>query len=295
MKASFIGLGRMGAPMAARMLKSRLPLAVHNRDMAKAKPLADMGASLASSPEEAFKGANLVFTMVSNDDALDSVATPARLGTMAEDAVHVSMSTISVDFAERLANRHASLGTTLLGCPVFGRPAAAAEGALSLCLAGPAKAKETARPYLEAMGTIYDMGEKASGANAVKLAGNFMIGSAIEAMGEAFSLVEKHGVPAEKFFGLVSATNFNCPAVKTYGRLILDEAFEPAGFSCALAAKDAGLIRAAARDGRVPMPIASILEDRLLKLLARGWSERDWSVIGLSQKEDAGLAKPGQS
>jgi 3-hydroxyisobutyrate dehydrogenase-like beta-hydroxyacid dehydrogenase len=291
MKASFIGLGRMGAPMAERILKSGRSLFAYNRDAAKAKPLADLGAALAASPEEAFKGAGLVITMVSNDDALDSVATPARLGTMADGAIHVSMSTISVDFAERLASRHASLGSVFLSCPVFGRPSAAAEGKINLCLAGPKDAKAQARPWLEPMGPIFDMGERAACANAVKIAGNFMISSTIEMLSEAFSLAQKCGVDPEAFFGLVSSTNFNSPVVKTYGRLILDEAFEPAGFSCALAAKDVGLVRAAAKGAKVPMPMASVLDDRFLRILARGWSERDWSVIGLHQKEDAGLAK----
>ncbi|MDR2456235.1 MAG: NAD(P)-dependent oxidoreductase [Deltaproteobacteria bacterium] len=292
MKSSFIGLGRMGAPMAARIIQSGKKLTVFNRDAEKAKPLIDLGAQKAASADEAFKGASLVFTMVSNDDALDSVATVSRIGSMAEGGVHVSMSTISVAFAETLSNRHASLGTGFLSCPVFGRPSAAAQGAINLCLAGPSEAKERARPFLEPMGPIYDMGEKASGANAVKIAGNFMIASAIEMMSEAFSLAEKHGVAAESFYNLVSQTNFSCPVVKIYGRLILDESFEPAGFSANLASKDVGLVRAAARGSLTPMPMASVLADRFLRIQARGWGEKDWSVAGRCQREDAGLVKP---
>lgn len=292
MRVSFIGLGAMGAAMAMRIVKSGLPLIVFNRDPAKAAPLIEAGAIAAPTIDAAFKKADMVITMVSNDDALDSVATPTRAGSMADGGIHVSMSTIGVDFATRLANRHASLGGVMLSCPVFGRPSAAAQGAINLCLAGPPEAKAKARPWLEPMGPIYDMGDEAPGANAVKLAGNFMIASTLEMLSEAFSLVEKHGIPPETFFNLVSNTNFSSPVVKTYGRLILDESFEPAGFTSALAAKDVGLVRAAARLAKVPMPMASIVEDRLLKILAQGGEQRDWSAIGRNQREDAGLVKP---
>jgi 3-hydroxyisobutyrate dehydrogenase-like beta-hydroxyacid dehydrogenase len=291
-KASFIGLGAMGAPMAQRILAGGRELTVYNRDPGKAKALSAAGAKVAPTPEAAFKGAELVLTMVSNDEALDSLATPTRLGSMADGAVHVSMSTIGVDFAERLTNRHASLGSAFVSCPVFGRPSAAAEGRIHLCLAGPPAAKAKVRPWLEPLGPIHDLGVVPSGANAVKLAGNFMISSAMEMLAEAFSLVDKHGVSPEVFFELVSSTIFACPIVKTYGRLMLDERFEPAGFTAALAAKDVGLVRAAARQGRVPMPMASLVEDRLLRILAKGWEARDWSVIGRLQREDAALVEP---
>jgi 3-hydroxyisobutyrate dehydrogenase-like beta-hydroxyacid dehydrogenase len=145
------------------------------------------------------------------------------------------------------------------------------------------------------MGPIYDMGERAAGANAVKITGNFLISSTIEMMAEAFSLVEKNGISPETFFELVSNTNFSCPVVKIYGRLILDERFEPAGFKASLAAKDVGLVRAAAKGSRTPMPMASLVEDRFLRILARGWQDRDWSVIGRHQREDAGLVETEKS
>jgi 3-hydroxyisobutyrate dehydrogenase-like beta-hydroxyacid dehydrogenase len=292
MKASFIGLGRMGAPMAKRILASGRKLTVYNRSPEKSKPLAEAGAAVAKSADAAFKGAGLVFTMVSNDDALSSLATPSRVGAMAPGGAHVSLSTISAELSEAMTNQHASLGASFLGCPVFGRPQAAADGTLAVCLAGAPEAKAAARPWLEAIGRVHDLGDRPVGANAVKLAGNLMIATTIEMLAESFSLVEKHGVDPEAFFQLVSTTNFSAPAVKIYGRLLLDAAYEPAGFAAALAAKDVGLVRAAARQSRTPMPLASLLEDRLLRILARGWGKMDWSVIGLDQRRDAGLADP---
>ncbi|MDR2444084.1 MAG: NAD(P)-dependent oxidoreductase [Deltaproteobacteria bacterium] len=292
MKASFIGLGRMGSHMARRILAQKLPLDVYNRDIEKAKPFSELSATVFTSSREAFKGADLVISMVSNDFALTSLTSPEDLALMAPGGIHVAMSTISVELSDALTALHASLGQTFVGCPVFGRPAAAAVGALNLCLAGPAEAKAKIEPYLSAMGTIFDLGEKPSGAHAVKLAGNFMLLTLIEMLSESFSLVEKHGVTPENFFNLISTTNFNAPSVKIYGRLILDGAYDPAGFSAALGSKDIGLVKAAARLSKTPMPLASTLEDRMLRVLARGWEERDWCVLGQIQKEDSGLAKP---
>jgi 3-hydroxyisobutyrate dehydrogenase-like beta-hydroxyacid dehydrogenase len=290
MKAVFIGLGRMGSNMARRILSANLPLTVYNRTADKAELLAEAGAAIAQNPQQAFSRADLVITMVSDDLALTSILTSENLKLLSPGAIHVSMSTISVGLAESLTASHADLGHTMLSCPVFGRPAAAESGSLHLCLAGPSEAKEKVRAYLMPMGTIWDLGDKPAGANGVKLAGNFMIASLIETLSEAFSLVENHGVNPESFFELMSGTLFNAPAVKTYGKLILDGDFENAGFLAALGAKDVRLLKEAARNSQTPMPFASIVEDRFLRILARGWGNKDWCVIGQIQREDAGLA-----
>ncbi|MDR1656400.1 MAG: NAD(P)-dependent oxidoreductase [Deltaproteobacteria bacterium] len=292
MKASFIGLGRMGGHMARRVLLNKLPLGVYNRNQEKAKPLAADGAEVFSSPRDAYRDAELFITMVSNDFALNSLTTPQDLTLMAPGGVHVSMSTISVELSDALTALHASLGQAFVSCPVFGRPLAAEAGTLNLCLAGPQDAKAKAAPYLATMGKIFDFGLKPSGANSVKLAGNFMLATLIEMLSEAFSLVDKHGVTPLSFFDLISTTNFSAPAVKIYGQLLLDNSFGPGGFSAALGAKDIGLVKAAAKNSLTPMPLASTLEDRFLRILARGWEDKDWCVLGQIQKEDSGLAKP---
>ncbi|MDR0621124.1 MAG: NAD(P)-dependent oxidoreductase [Deltaproteobacteria bacterium] len=288
-KSVFIGLGRMGSPMAQRILAEGLPLVVHNRDVGKTKPLVDLGAKVADGLDGAVAGADLIMTMVSDDSALLAVAEEGRLKKAAPGLIHVSLSTVGVDTVLYLESLHESLGQTLLSCPVFGRPEAAREGKLNLCLSGPKAAKDKALAYLEPMGKVWDFGLRPQGSNAVKLAGNFMIASLIELLSEAFSLVENHGVPPEAFFGLMSGTLFNAPAVHTYGRLILEADFDKAGFLGSLGAKDAGLVREAARRSHTPMPFCSALEDRFLRLLARGWGDKDWSAISDLQREDAGL------
>ncbi|MDR1855556.1 MAG: NAD(P)-dependent oxidoreductase [Desulfovibrio sp.] len=289
MKAAFLGLGRMGTGMAGRILKAGLSLDVWNRTPEKSAPFAALGATVHEGPVEAASGAAIVFTMLADDAALEAVMGPETIGAMIPAGVHVSMSTISVGLAQRMTDDVARLGRYHVSCPVFGRPAAAEGGTLQLCLAGGAAAKKTIRPYLDPMGKVWDFGDVPFAANSVKLAGNFMISSLIELLAEAFSLVEKSGVQPEDFFNLMSNSLFDAPVVKTYGRLLLDGNFDVAGFAAKLGLKDVGLIRDAARRTATPLPMASLVEDRFLRILAKGWAEKDWSVVGLSQRTEAGL------
>jgi 3-hydroxyisobutyrate dehydrogenase-like beta-hydroxyacid dehydrogenase len=283
----------MGGNMARRMAQAGTALGVYNRDGRKSAPFAALGACVHADPDEAVADADIVFTMLSDDAALQEIMTEKRIASLSLDGVHVSMSTISVRLAERMTEAHERLGRGYAACPVFGRPDAAADGLLRLCLAARPQWKEKIAPYLEPMGEIRDMGEIPSGANAVKLAGNFMLLSLMETLSESFTLVEKSGVAPEKFFDLMSSTLFNAPAVKTYGRLILDRDFDSVGFAAHLGAKDIGLVRDAAKRARTPMPFAALLEDRFLRVIASGMGEKDWSVIGQLQREDAGLAARG--
>jgi 3-hydroxyisobutyrate dehydrogenase-like beta-hydroxyacid dehydrogenase len=290
MLLAFLGLGHMGQPMAGRILEAGHTLRVYNRNADKSAALKELGAKTAATPLEAVAGADAAFTMLSDDAALEAVMTDETIRALADGATHVSMSTISVTLAGSMARRHTQLGRTYLGCPVFGRPDAAAAGQLRLCLSGPQKAKDSMRPLLECLGEIWDFGEEAASGNAVKLAGNFMLASVVELLGEAYSLVEKHQIAPEVFHNFMSSTLLAAPAVKTYGQLILKADFDRAGFSVALAAKDMGLVRDAARRSKTPLPLAAVVEDHLIRALARGWGEKDWSVISLGQREDAGLS-----
>jgi 3-hydroxyisobutyrate dehydrogenase-like beta-hydroxyacid dehydrogenase len=180
---------------------------------------------------------------------------------------------------------------SLLSCPVFGRPEAAVKGTLNLCLAGPRHAKEVVAPYLKPLGRIWDFGYIAAGANAVKLAGNFMISALIETLAEAFTLVENHDISQKDFFDLMSQSLFNAPAVHVYGQLLLNADFSNPGFLTSLGAKDSNLVKKAARLSHTPMPFASVLEDRFIRAMAKGWGDKDWSIISQLQRDDAGLNK----
>lgn len=289
MKTAFLGLGRMGQAMATRLVQAGFPLTVWNRNPEKCAPLQGLGAATADSPAGAVQNAEVVFTMLADDDSLREVMAGDTVAAMAPDGVHVSMSTIGVALASEMAEAHADLGRGYLSCPVFGRPDAAASGALRLCLSGPRALKEKVLPLLPPMGEVRDFGESPAAAAAVKLVGNFMIATTIELMGEAFSLAEKHGIAPDQFYELISSTIFASPIVKNYGRVILEADFGNPGFTARLGAKDVRLVREAARMTDTPLPLASLLEDRFARLLARGWGDQDWTIVSKAQRQDAGL------
>jgi 3-hydroxyisobutyrate dehydrogenase-like beta-hydroxyacid dehydrogenase len=132
------------------------------------------------------------------------------------------------------------------------------------------------------------LSETPKAANLVKLSGNFLIASVIESLGEALALVAKGGVDRRQYLEMLTSTLFNAPVYKTYGGLIADGVFEPAGFAAPLGQKDIRLTLAAAEELRVPMPLASLLRDRFLTLLAHGGDNLDWSAIGGLAAKDAG-------
>lgn len=287
---AFLGLGFMGQGMALRLLEAGYRLRVYNRTPAKAQPVVEKGAELFEEPLAAVSSSALLITMLSDDEAVKKVVNDQVLEELGRGNVHISMSTISPAAAEELARRHREKGVHYLACPVFGRPDAARSGKLRLCLAGDEDAKLRVRQLLEVLGQgVYDFGSEPAAANVIKLAGNFLIVSAIEAMAEAFSLVEKSGVDPNLLYDLLTQTLFACHVYQNHGKTILEQRFVPPGFRLALGSKDIRLVREAARDCQVPMPLAALLEDRFLRSLANGRGEMEWSAIALDQRDSAGL------
>lgn len=287
-----IGLGGMGSGMAGRLLDQGFQVTVFNRTASAADALVARGAHRAATPAAAAAPEGVVISMVANDAALQAVSEGADgvLARLGPNGVHVSMSTISAELARSLAARHAARGSLFLTAPVFGRPDAAAAGKLWILQSGTAAAKARARAVLEAMSQgIVDAGEAADAAAIGKIAGNFLIASAMEAMSEAIALLQKSGVDARAWHGLMAQSLFACPVYANYGRFILDRAFTPPGFKLALGAKDVGLALATGKEKQVPMPFASVLNDRFLTAIAQGRSDLDWSSISLNAAMDAGL------
>jgi 3-hydroxyisobutyrate dehydrogenase-like beta-hydroxyacid dehydrogenase len=288
MKIGFIGLGHMGSGMATNLAKAGHELTVYNRSPAKSQVLAAQGAKIAHSVAEACQ-AEVVMTMLADDAAVENVAFGGEgiLASLQPGAVHVSSSTISVALSTRLTARHAGAAQHFVAAPVFGRPEAAAAGQLFVIAAGQAAALRVVQPLLEAIGQkTFVVSEAPKSANLVKLSGNFLIAAVIESLGEAVALVGKGGIDAHQYVEILTSTLFNAPVYKTYGALIADRKFEPAGFSAVLGHKDIGLVLAAADELRVPLAFASVLRDRFLTLLAQGGDQLDWSAI-------ASLAAPG--
>ncbi len=292
MDIGFIGLGSMGQAMAANLLKAGFKLRVWNRSADKADALVALGATRVQHPADAADAAGIVITMVSDDAALRQVVHGDHgIGeSLGRGAIHLSMSTIAPQTAQELATAHATRGTDYVAAPVFGRPDAAAARMLFMLCAGPQEARQRVQPLLEAMGQrVFELGDDPVAANVLKLSGNFMILGVIEAMAEAMTLGERYGVARERTVEVLTQSIFPAPIFVNYGRQIAAHAYQPARFKLALGLKDADLVLAAARKVAVPMPLAQLLQGRLLSALARDRGEFDWTAAALGVSEDAGL------
>ncbi len=292
MKVGFIGLGRMGQGIAGRVLHGGHELVVYNRTREKAAELVKTGAKLADSIAAACTGREVVMTMLADDAALEQVVRgdAGMLQSMPKGTIHVVMGTHGVAMIRELKQAHARAGQTLVAAPVLGRPDVAAAGQLGIVVAGPADAVNRCRTLFEVIGRrTFEAGIEPEGATAIKLANNFTLACAIEAMGEAFSLVRKYGVEPQTLYDVMTEGLFSAPAYKVYGKIIVDEAYDKPGFTTLLALKDADLALAAAGAARVPLPSVNAARDRLLGAIAHGDGEKDWAVMALEQARASGL------
>jgi 3-hydroxyisobutyrate dehydrogenase-like beta-hydroxyacid dehydrogenase len=291
MNIGFIGLGGMGLPMARHLCQAGHTLTVYNRTRARADQLKPCNPVVADSPAAAGRDADVLVTMVADDAALEDVilGPQGALAALPRGAIHVSMSTISPALSRRLAERHRAAGQAYVAAPVFGRPDAAEAKKLWIVAAGPPDALGRCRPVLDAMGQgVIVAGDDPPRANVIKLAGNFMLAAAIEAMGEAFALTRKHGVAPAELLDIVNRL-FRSPIYENYGKLIAEQRYEPAGFKLKYGLKDIRLALQAAEEATAPMPLASLMRDRYLSAVARGWADIDWAGLARVAAADAGL------
>ncbi|WP_297159890.1 NAD(P)-dependent oxidoreductase [Thermogemmatispora sp.] len=288
----FAGLGRMGLPMARNLLRAGYRLRVYNRTAARAQELVAEGAQRVERPRDLAEPGGIVFSMLADDAALEAVTLgdDGLLAGLAPGGVHVSLSTVSPVIARRMQRLHAERGCAYVAAPVVGRPEAAAAGKLWICLAGEPAARQRVLPLLQVLGqAVFPFGDEPALANVVKLAANFLVGSALEALAEALALAEKQGVERTALMEMLAQTIFACSVYQNYGRMIAERRFTP-GFSQRLALKDLGLVLAAADQAQVPMPLAGLVHDRLLSGVARGRGEEDWTALARAVDEAAGLA-----
>lgn len=289
MKIGFIGLGQMGSAMAANLLKAGHEVTVWNRNPDKAAPLVAAGARQTDRPSGAASG-DLVMTMLADDAAVEAVMS-GEDGVLSSrhHPVHVSSSTISVALAERLAEAHARAGSGFVSAPVFGRPEAARTAKLFVVAAGAQDAIAKARPALDAVSQrVFVVADKASAANVIKLCGNFLIMASIEGLAEAMVLGQRHGVDKATLLDVLTGTLFDVPIYQNYGRILVEERYRPAGFPAPLGLKDMNLAAAAATDSRVPMPLLSLVRDRLVATIAREGEDIDWSAVAKVIADNAG-------
>lgn len=291
MDIGFIGLGHMGSAMARNLLKAGHRVTVYNRSLSKAERLAEDGAQVAANPAAACRG-DVVITMLADDDAVEQVVFGPQgiLEGLGPDAVHLSMSTISVALSDRLALAHEAAGQRYLAAPVFGRPEAAEAGKLFIVVAGDDGTIGRCQPLFEILGQrTFPIGETPSLANLVKLSGNFLIASMIESLGEAVALTRKAGIDPHRYIEILTNSLFSAPVYRTYGELIADQKYHPAGFRLSLGLKDMRLALAAADAEAVPMPVASLVHDQFLAGFAQGEGDADWSGLAHIAARNAGL------
>lgn len=290
MKVAVLGLGSMGDPIARNLIAAGHEVSVYNRSTARAEPFRALGAKVAETAGEAVADVDAAITMVSDDAALEDVVFGGMMQSLAAEAVHISMSTIGVALAERLADAHEAKGQHYVSAPVFGRPEAAAARKLFVVAAGPKAQIGRCRPLFDAIGQrTFIAGDAPQLANVVKLAGNFMIMAAAETLAESFAFAEKSGLDPNTFLEIMIESLFGAPIYRTYGAMLIADTFEPAGFKLPLGLKDNRLLLAAGERAGVPMPIASLIRDRMVTALAQGLSESDWAIIARVSRQEAGL------
>ncbi|MEJ2658658.1 MAG: NAD(P)-dependent oxidoreductase [Desulfobacterales bacterium] len=294
-KIGFIGMGMMGLPMARNLLKAGYDLIVYNRTPEKASSLIELGAIVEKNAINVAQPGGIVMSCVSEDSALTAVV--GESGELAErlgkDGIHVSMSTILPKTAARLASQQSTFGGYYVAAPVMGRPDIVQAKKQSYFIAGDENAKKRVRPLLEAIGMkIFDFGSLPEGANIAKLAANFLIASAIEAMAEAFTFVSKNRGDADKLLEALGSTLFACPIYQNYGRLILDKNYKEPLFSLKLGLKDIRLVSETAAQSNTPMRFGRVLQDRFSEAVAHGLSNYDWTGIASEVESEAGGISP---
>lgn len=292
-KVGFIGVGFMGSKMIENMLRDGHQVCAYDKsDTAVEALIAANGESSSLSKrsiEYIAENCSTIVTMLPNDKILEGIANQLMASSNGNSFTHISCSTISPMTARRLAEEHQSKGHTLVTSPVFARPDGLARREATWMVAGDSKGRELACTLLTSSGKIVDMGDDVGAANVVKLCGNFLIATSIESIGESMALAEKHGVDRKQVMDILSSSIFDCLIYKGYGSRVAKRDHRPGGFSLELGLKDVTLVSQAAREVNVPMPFLSVVQDRYVSAKARGRSDFDWSAIGMSIAEDAGI------
>jgi 3-hydroxyisobutyrate dehydrogenase-like beta-hydroxyacid dehydrogenase len=279
-KIAFLGLGKMGAPMAGRLLAAGHELIVWNRTPERAEPLVAAGAKLASTATEAARSAQAVLTMLFDDEAHEAtlLGRDGVLDALQPGALHIVLSTISTAMSERLTAEHARRNLPFVAAPVFGRPNIAAEGRLWIVAAGAEAAIAAARPILESLSRgISVVGPEPRQAHALKLGGNFLISAMIHSLGESFVYAAAQGIDPDVFHETVNSALFQSPFYAAYANVMLHPPAQP-GATMELGAKDLDLFQQAARSRDVSLSLADNLAAVFAEACQTGLAHEDWAV-----------------
>jgi 3-hydroxyisobutyrate dehydrogenase-like beta-hydroxyacid dehydrogenase len=282
----------MGSGMARRVLEGGHDLIAYDVARGQVEKLADAGARPAASIAEVCQDRDVVITMLVEDaTVVDATARPGGLrDSLPRGAIHLAMGTYGVTAIRSIAAAHAGAGQVLVSAPVLGRPDLAAAGQLGIVSAGPADAVARCQPLFEQIGRrTFHAGDVPEAATATKLANNLVLGCAMVAMAEGYSLVRKYGVDAQVLYEVMTEGLFSAPAYKGYGKTMVDRSWDKVGSPITVGLKDANLIQAAADLAHVPLPSLNVYRDRLLGAVAHGDGDRDQAALALEQERASGI------
>ncbi|MFP5227155.1 MAG: NAD(P)-dependent oxidoreductase [Acidobacteriota bacterium] len=279
MKIAFLGLGRMGSAIARLLVKSGEEVTVWNRTASRAEALGKDGAKVAGSAAEAVVGAEVVFSMLMDDAAVEEVLEQDGVfEALGKGAVHVSMSTLSVACSKKLTEEHARRGQHFVAAPVFGRPHIAEAGKLWIAVGGAQEAVEKVHPLLEKCGRgVTVVGEHPWSAHGLKLGGNFLITAMIASLSESFVYAEAMGVEPATFLETVNSALFQSPFYEMYGKIMLTPPKTP-GATMAVGEKDTRLFREAAQAEKVKTPLADVFFENFHRAFEVGMKDADWAA-----------------
>ena len=291
----FVGLGRMGTAMAANLAASGAYVTAYVRRPDQMQKLEALNLKPTTDFTKLFE-CSVVISMVSDDDAArEIVFGRSDIGLvglakgLTPDAIHLSMSTISTATASQLASEHARHGQGYVAAPVFGNPTAAKARQLFIIASGASTDVEICRQLLAEIGQqTFVIGTNPADANLFKLLGNMMTATALETLGEVVAVIRKRGLDPKVFMDLMTSTFYGGRAHRIYGDKIAGQNYEP-GFIIPLALKDVRLALTEAESAGVPLPSLSVVRDRMITGIARGYAELDWTALGLVAAEEAGI------
>jgi 3-hydroxyisobutyrate dehydrogenase-like beta-hydroxyacid dehydrogenase len=292
MRIGFVGLGKMGTPMARRLLAAGHELTVWNRTRERSEALAVAGAQVADTPAQAARAGDTLLTSLFDDLANEEVlfGDSGILDALLPGSLHISLSTISVALSERLTAEHALRQQHFVAAPVFGRPNVAAEGRLWIVAAGPDNAVARARPLLVPLSRgISVVGREPRKAHAVKLGGNFLISAMIHSLSEAFVYAAAQDIDPETFLDTVNSALFQSPFYAAYGQVMLHPPQQP-GATMALGEKDLRLLRDAAASRHARLSLADNLAEVFAQARQSGLDGEDWAVGQYRMAQQRGIS-----
>jgi 3-hydroxyisobutyrate dehydrogenase-like beta-hydroxyacid dehydrogenase len=289
-----IGLGRMGQAFGELLIGSGAHVIAYDRDSNRVQTLARRGATPASGVRD-LAACEIVLTSLPDDDVVRAVvlSESGLASVLRPGSIHLSTSTIGVAFCRELDAAHRKLDQCLVAMPVLGNPDMAAKRELFILLGGPTEGIERCRAVIERLGQrSFHVGDEPWLASAMKLACNMLTAATLQSMGEVFAFLAKVGVAPERAQEILTGSLFDGHVHKAYAQKIVDRRYTPPGMTVPLALKDLRLLLAEAEHSTVPMPLASLLHDRLVAVEARGWAELDWSALGKLAAFEAGVPEP---